>query len=564
VGLGSNRQRATWLVDIHAGGPVLRYASRPVSVTTAAGDVLDYAGGLAPLTLGSARALGRQSVPLTILSDLDWALQVARGLPLDGRRAVVRLWLTGQTLEAADVYITGFTERSAYGPTGTALTTTVVADPAETSLWLPPPQAVADARTWPVTAGRTLPAVMEGQRYPIPIGVPGHHVKPGAPAIPEAAVPAVYVERNDPTNVDERWVIALGRIAAAQVTLYNISSPDLDRIDLVPFTTTDLLGQTVTVVETGSLADATDEYAIGFQDTSGWGGGVISPFTGAAMDGAGEVARWALEYFTDATIDAARMVAVQDWLDRFRVSTYIQPRVNVARWLEDSILPLLPVIGVDGPDGYYLAPLRWDATATDAIAHLDADGRQVARDGQIRTWDEPIENLLTLDYRPILHSASDRPVGYASRRVLSSVDGELYAAAMGGPPLPPIGSMLPWQATSVRDDRILGSALCQWSQPLYGVREWAGDAPWVWDDATAQLILQYRALRSAYPKRAARYTGGLELRTLLPGDVVTLTDSEVGISSRVALVIERTTSVSEIAIDLVLLDHPLQTARRIT
>jgi len=38
----------------------------------------------------------------------------------------------------------------------------------------------------------------------------------------------------------------------------------------------------------------------------------------------------------------------------------------------------------------------------------------------------------------------------------------------------------------------------------------------------------------------------------------------VGISSRVALVIERTTSVSEIAIDLVLLDHPLQTARRIT
>jgi hypothetical protein len=85
----------------------------------------------------------------------------------------------------------------------------------------------------------------------------------------------------------------------------------------------------------------------------------------------------------------------------------------------------------------------------------------------------------------------------------------------------------------------------------------------VWDDATALLMLHYMAEKHAYRKRVARYVGGSMLASLAPGDVVMLTDSSVYLSEVPCIVLEATRSLSDVALDLVLLEHPMQMTRRI-
>ncbi len=55
----------------------------------------------------------------------------------------------------------------------------------------------------------------------------------------------------------------------------------------------------------------------------------------------------------------------------------------------------------------------------------------------------------------------------------------------------------------------------------------------------------------------------MELAALSPGDVVVLDHSALHISEAVCLVMERTISASQVALDLVLLENPLDKLRAV-
>jgi hypothetical protein len=564
-GLSHTKRQAFWLLDYDVGGRVYRFATDRVDVTTNAGITYRYEPGLQPLEVGSTRFLGRRALSVGIDSVEDWSKVRERGIALDLRRVDLRLHFSGDDLETADTYISGESEGAEYGEPGEPLTFSIVDDAAKFAVDLPAATSIVNDDTWPVRttpAVFTLPDDFDGYIYPVIFGFPGHHPKPGAAAdLAEPAVPAAWVEKDpaDPGVQAGRFIFAVGKLAAAQVTIYNFDNDPLwSDTDLSVSTTTDGLGTTVSHVDTLFQQTGGLDLWVGFRNESGWGGGLNSPYTGNVMWGAGEIARFLLDYFAPGVkIDESRMVAAQAWLDRFKVDGYIGERVNAIEWLDQQVLADLPVLGVSSGDGLWFAPLKWDATAQDAVALLNADIQMVQRDGPIAVWDQPVYNSFTIDYRPLRGGDT-----WGSRRTLTSISGNLWEAMTTGAGITPGSTVLPWMATTQKDLRVLGSALCKASQARFGMREMPMlQRAQCWDDGTAQLILYYLALKYAWPKRQARYVGGIELSSLLPGDVVLLTDSDVNLDAHVCLVLERTTSTSQVSLDLVLLDHPHQEDR---
>ncbi|MEY2713893.1 MAG: hypothetical protein RIT24_236, partial [Planctomycetota bacterium] len=114
------------------------------------------------------------------------------------------------------------------------------------------------------------------------------------------------------------------------------------------------------------------------------------------------------------------------------------------------------------------------------------------------------------------------------------------------------------------DPSTRGSYICAVSQARYrtsrdtGVREDELDTAIVWDVATADAILAIRARAYALAHRMVDYIiSANDYETLERGDIVTLTDSEIGVSDMVCLVREIQYDTSDtIAVSLLIIEDP--------
>lgn len=561
AGLQAARQSPVWLLDFDVGGRVYRFATEPVEVTAANGDTYAYDPGLTPPEMGMLRSFGAREVELTIHSLIDWAKIEAQGIALEDRRVIVRLHYSGEVLEQCHQLLDGNAEIVSHPGLGEPITLTVVEDIERGAIAIPGAQAVVSDETWPVRTPTFEPAESAlGKTYPIPVGYPGDHPKPGASVdIAEPAYPAPWVEE-DSADAADRLLVAPGRIDAAQVTAFHFEDGVLQVNDVSTARTADALGTSVTYVQQAIVSDETNEETyVGLRKASGYGGGIISPYTGEVLRGAGEVFRYFLDYFTDARLDHDRIKAHQVFFDRFKVDGVIglNGSERVTDFVRRAVLDVVPGLLVDGPAGLYLAPLRWDAEKHHRVAHIDIDKGHASVVGSFAKWGEPIQNRFTIDYRPRWGNQ------YVSRRELTSIEKLTAGALTGGVRFPPLSLDAPWVASGESDTRVAGSSLLRSSQARFGMREADPlQLPSCWDDATANLFLYYLAMKHAWPKRIGRIESPT-LSTLLPGDVITLTQSSNHLDEHVAMVLDRSVVPTTVRVDVVLLDGPTQ-ANRLT
>lgn len=530
--------RGVWLLDLDVGGRVYRFASEAVSVTDASGDVYRYESGLGDFAV-SVDGGAAKSLPVTISAGVDWALIEARGQSLELQTAIVRRWYPGTVLERATVILRGLTEGAQYETIYDPMSVTVSRSPARDAKLVPDAQAVVDSSTFPrVATGYSIGDKAQGAAYPLIIGAPGHDPKA---ANPRPAVPALAADFQAGLD-DSTLVIADRRIQAATVvlenaTLHNFSTavPVLQREDN--------LGRTYSYVDFSSalaqLGGEGDEYFVGFQADAVYGGGTM--YRGELVRGAGDVIRFLLEEHSNIDYDRGRFDAVADWLNQYKIDGYINARQEAWAWIESEILKWLQVVVVDGVDGIYLRPVDFAATTTDAVMWLQAP-KNARRQGQIAKIREPIYNEFAFDYR-----AQRGGSKYFDRRMLSAKAGGLSG----------FGQYL----GTVTDERVFASYLCARSQADFEIRPWNGASKSIWDDATAGLILQGMAERYTYPKRAARYVGGSGLEVLERGQVVIVSDEEVHLDEQIAIVEGITIGGAEVALDLILVDHPVHDRR---
>jgi len=122
------------------------------------------------------------------------------------------------------------------------------------------------------------------------------------------------------------------------------------------------------------------------------------------------------------------------------------------------------------------------------------------------------------------------------------------------------------QAESSTDDRVLGSYLCKVSQQpnYFGIRPAPPiQSDVIWESASAVNVLQWQVSRNALPKRVVQYEAPNHWEWLPLGSVVVVTDSEVSLTSRLALLTDYTYGAGSLLLELTLLDHPVHHTRNI-
>jgi len=532
---GRDNSPGLWLLDLEIGGHVYRYATEAVDVEDAAGRSFRYLEGLSEpgASYGALSGVGDASVAVELVADVDWALLVQRGHALDRRPAVLRRWHEGQALERARVAVRGLTSEPSYGSEGEPLTLTIVRSMRAQTRIIPPPQAVIDTTTFPVSGGTyTSPERIQGALVPMVIGAPGGTES----ATPTPCVPVPQAEI--PAGPAEGRLVWIGG-HAAQVRVQIASDDPPTQSTETASTVTDLLGRRLSDCPSNEN-NAEGEYFIGFRDDASFGGGI--EFRGSLLRGAGSIIEWVMTEHYDGVVDIGRLVAVRSYLDSWKIDTYLNAPVNAWDWLVRDVLPLLPVEMREGSNGVYPAVFRFDLTSRDAVAHLDAtsgSGR-VQRESPV-TLVADIANEITVEYRPSGESASK----WLARRILTAASGKLSGT----------------DAVTGTDERIVANALAAESQRRYGVLPLRVQAGAVWDTTTAILIAEHLAAKRAWPRRAVRYSGGPWLEGIEIGQAVLLTDPDLHVDEAIALVTDVLPESGGASVDLMLIDHPANRLR---
>ena len=532
-----------WLVDLTIGGRVVRVTTAPgqISITAATGTAV-YVPGLAPLSI--PRTAGRlRSVALELtVTPPDFAELQARGQRLDFGSAIVRRWYGGQTLEQATVAISGRIGDVEYGDPMEPLSCTVFPDANDAGL-VPSPSMRVDPATWPVRSSPyTTDQNIAGVAYPIVIGQPGGVTVPGVTDTP--ASPALLVETATPAVEywSSRWLIAGHKVNAATVTLYDISGNTSGTATVV--TSADALGLPVSYVQADSVSGYAVHAIAGHEYGVSWptAGGALDD-DGSALRGANKVISWLLRKWTRPgfRFDVGRQAAQSGALDAYLLDFAITSPTDPVAWIRQHLLPILPIEEVEGPDGLYFRAIRVAPRAADVVGHIDCspDG-PVTRASRLASRSTAVANRITLDYA----------MGGPQRRHLRRIIADGTQAAPADPAL--------------TDDRAVPLWLAEWSQTLFGVRDLEVSTAVITDDSTAGAVLAWLLRRYAVPRRTLQVVGDVTLDRYSVGDVVTVTASDLYLTSVLAIVREVEALDTAASLVLELDDDPTTIIRKVT
>lgn len=606
-----------WLLDLEFAGQVVRVSTTDLDVTSDEG-VLHYTGGLEEVTLSEAvelldSQLTEASVTISAVLPVDVPTLVARGHRLEGATGTLALWREGQTYEQRRIRLIGRVQDPEYGSQYEPIDCTLQAEVWQTDREVPAPGLEVTGATWPDSlqdtyfAGWAVKPDLFGSLlpedlslpYPVVFGKPGRTGGLSDPSW-EGSI-AVHISRDRGSvgaaaTPGPAIVIAGHRVNAESVYLYTESIQNAtwnyhksgfpfgfptDNGFLVEHWT-DARGNVVAVVpgvargDTAGAASAlvngipvctlgsdymnnnlgSDDSYRDYDDGNGskvyvpiyvgWydrtrsdeGGGMVGD-DGELVRGAGDVLTYLLRQ-TGMQVDAGRCAAAASMLNDFKVDCAIDARTNIWEWLSANLLPLLPISIATGPEGLYPVVWRYDATAREARWEIDVDADpSISRAGRVKIDSSEIANKFRIDF--CRNRRTDEPMQY--RGLDATYDSD--------------------------EPSVRASYLCAVSQARYrtsrdsGIREKQLDTAIIWDVATADAILAVQARAYALARRTVSYVvGGERWDTIERGDIVTITDSEIGLSAQVAMVREvQWDSSGSVGLSLLIIEDPARDIR---
>lgn len=531
-----------WLLTLVISGTPYRFATATLDIEARDGITDRYNEGLPDIEHRlTSEGSTEFTIPITLQAGVAWRSLVANFASIERAPATIHRWFEGQTLPEARLVLDGQLEGFAYGEELEPVTFSVVRRIRTRSVALPTPNMVADATTFPVRVGLGLPETSLGLYYPIIIGAPGTTagVTNGNPA-----TDGIMVEfrQTPPPPDDHRLMIAGHRVEATTVNVSDYSDPDGPVTNLIAVQEMqDLVGRTISYVDMAVFAaeaESTRPYYISWSAQDG-GGGLVSTTSNTLLRGAGDVILWLYQTWTDQPIDAARFAAVREFLNGYKIDSYVNTRVDPIEWFNGELLPLLPIVPYQGEDGLYFRLRNFSANPWEAVGTLDADLGQIRRASAVTTQSDQIVNEVTIQFQP------DRSTGrFRARRIISTDDNSRGEDELEG--------------GFIEDDqRIIGSYRAKLSQSLFGRQPISIEASAVWDESTAIRIAEDIIAEQALPKRFVDYTGEIDLEAYEVGDAIILNDSLVQLNNVVALILDMTVGGSDVTLHLELVDDPI-------
>lgn len=510
-----------FLLELHVGGHVLRLTTDPEPITIT-GERYEPGLSAGPVDVAAMSA----SVSVSWSPPGGWGAWIGQVGPVDESPAVLLWHRDGEPREECLTLAVGAFVDVGYGGPQDPLVGKIV--PSEGEVLMPPPTAAILQDDW-----ATSPESVIGRVPPIILGYPGSRADDGSGDLP--AVPALYVS---PGGTDF-LAIAHGPIGATTCTLTRISGGIgvISKWTGAPVTEEQPGAHVVSVVSnlggpapSGFFVDD-GEYVLSFDSDTATHGGVVGG-GGTVVRGAGEVLRWVLERYSAEGVDVGRWRQHEDWLDSYKIDAFVDKPIGGVDWIRRAILPWLPVRLRRSERGWWLQPHRYHATAADVVRSLSADRGDVQRTSGVATRAE-VYNAFSISYR------LGRSGRYYSVRNLEGLPGQLQRLPGG------------------TDTRQYGRADLRLSELRFGRRVAPPlQCPITWDTSTAAQVAHDAADEHGWPKRAVQYVGGVELDYLEPGQVVSLTDSDLAAYDVLSLIERVIVDVDQVALDLTFLDGP--------
>ncbi len=573
-------QRLIWLLSVTYAGRVFRWSTEPIDMVDDQGNAVSYPGGLDPM--GWETALGDltsepdyQSLPAELVFPIDVAQWVAQGHTLAGSPAELAYVLEGETYDSRQVVLTGKVQQPEYGEDGEPVAFSIEEQPGDDRALIPRVDEVSDG------AGGVYPDEV-GLPFPYVFGRPGRYIDTagdeqfvaGSPALwayhdvnrvwcvqamvasqawsneAESAAPTISPGSGFaiPTN---QWGY-LFNSAGVSVPLY------LDRAISTSFGAANRLF-TFGNADNGSGKTTVDgsDIPAGFYDEAPfwWSWRAEAPaashppsepvtvdysaapalrtYSPQAGTGAGDIV---LELLSRSTIplDQGRWETLRRWLNRFKLSGYIDERISPWEYLVSEVFPLLPMSVVNGPAGLRPVPHRIDATSRDAVEKIVA-GPGIDRVGRVE----------------YLRHERDRVEEVTVRFALNAADGNYM------------------RSITLTSEPDADEIRTQWDgrqgQIHKGVRpprSLEREAAVIYDEETARAVARWLYTRHAGNPRRVRYQLPIEYAHIEEGDVVLLTDDTLYLDEHLALVSGISHDAPDaITLSLVLYDDVMKNAR---
>ena len=425
----------------------------------------------------------RTRIALVLPEDLaPVSLEVTHHHLAASRVEVALLW-PGQTWRQRDVIIgRGLVSGLKLGDAGEPIEFVAEALPAATGA------PIGDASRLLSRDDYTLGfTVLRGKQYPTIVGrcyrLPGFKGYPGGLVMAghhfaSTAVPTTY------ENGSETAYTSFGTMSVANET------------DTAGKPRCRIVGGTDGVSTDFSVAPYTPTDSGAFTFDAANGGVHATIGTGAAV-GADGVIDWILSH-SGERFDFARMQTTYQHLRGLDIGVYVDKEIDALKLLRTRILPFLPLVEEQGPDGMWLRYV--DIATQPAEVDLVEGVNLIGRVGSIDQVSDPDElfNRVTIRYF-YDHAFSRYTKSY-------TVDGSNHP-------------------------------LCAISQGLYGVRTAPTiDCPITWDDRTAAFMAWSRMSRLALPRFASTWVADPSLYWLREGAIVRLTSETLGVTGRKAVV----------------------------
>jgi len=276
------------------------------------------------------------------------------------------------------------------------------------------------------------------------------------------------------------------------------------------------------------LTDNNMQYWINFS-----AGGLPNPFGDGALTGAGDVCLWALTS-TKATIDFNAWYGVKEYLNRYKLAGVIQdPTINGYEWLKLEVLPYLPVNVVLGPKG--LKPtlnLLAEGHNLQAVAKVKAGG-DFYQSSPITTTTEPEDIMNDITIRYAYEGLRDAYRGHI--RISSDRAGASW--------------------TLLKDE------YAYISKQRFGSKLKELELNYVYDYKTAIRIARDMVRFHSLPLRVVDYTASSEYGYLVLGDIIDLTDTELGLSNQKVQLLAKKWNGASWLLTLQIEDNPISNRR---
>ena len=431
--------------------------------------------------------------PRMVVPDL-----VAAGYPLGGARAKFRWWLRGT--DRVMTVVDGRLRDPSWDVSPLPVVGTIEEAPFRDEGQWPPAQARVTTTTYP-----NLDPAVDGEFYPQVFGAPG---KSGGHL---HSTPALFVD-----TAGDILLISDGHVDAVGSSIRVVNATANDGAYVTVAATWDALGRPVSTVDLtavgGITINAGDAYWCRWHDAAG------DPLYGLVDGGevvktAYQVLRWWLRR-SSVRWDAGRVAALSSALSAYTIDCYAMAtpdtRITPYHWIQDHLLPILPISAQFGPQGLYY--VHWDYYADSTHSVLDVvEGLNSERVGAVGTTD--LDDVCATIVVAYLH---DSDKGEHNGRIVLSGD--------------PV--VLDTDADATPD-----LYLKRTHQQYATTRSITVETEVVEDAATAGRIAQWHARRYGAQSYRMAYTIQAPLiASHYPGAIVKVTDTDRGFSERVALV----------------------------